>query len=191
MLPRSLRLYRSGHWLRLCIVSLAATLTALPVRAVDAIVAPTATAAPVTNAAPISPAAHGRPRIGLVLSGGGARGAAHIGVLRVLEELHVPVDVIVGTSMGAIVGASYASGNTLDEMEIALPHLTTRTLFTDDPARDEMSMRAKREDLVPFIGPQFGLGADGLRLPRGAVSGIALEAELRSLVRLKIGRAHV
>ena len=185
MLPRSLRLYRSGHWLRLCIVSLAATLTALPVHAVDAIVAPAATAAPITNAAPISPAARGRPRIGLVLSGGGARGAAHIGVLRVLEELHVPVDVIVGTSMGAIVGASYASGNTLDEMEIALPHLTTRTLFTDDPARDEMSMRAKREDLVPFIGPQFGLGADGLRLPRGAVSGIALEAELRSLVRLK------
>jgi NTE family protein len=195
MVLRSLRLYGSGHWLRLCIVSLAATLTALPARAADAIAAPTANTvpiisaapitAPVTNAAPTSSAAHGRPRIGLVLSGGGARGAAHIGVLRVLEELHVPVDIIVGTSMGAIVGASYASGNTLDEMESALPRLTTRRLFTDDPARDEMSMRAKHEDLVPFIGPQFGLGADGLRLPRGAVSGVALEAELRSLVRLK------
>ncbi len=142
------------------------------------------TAPQAQSAAAPKPALH-RPRIGLVLSGGGARGAAHIGVLRVLEELHVPVDLIVGTSMGAIVGASYASGNSLDEMESALPRLTTRTLFTDDPERDELSMRVKREDLLPFIGPQFGLGADGLRLPRGAVSGIALEAELRSLVKAK------
>ena len=51
-----------------------------------------------------------RPKIGLVLSGGGARGAAHIGVLKVLEELRVPVDLIVGTSMGSIVGAAYATG---------------------------------------------------------------------------------
>lgn len=52
-----------------------------------------------------------RPRIGLVLSGGGARGAAHIGVLKVLEELRIPVDVITGTSMGAIVGGFYAAGS--------------------------------------------------------------------------------
>lgn len=173
MVPRSLRLNRSGQWVHLCIVVLTMMLMSLPARADDTAQASTATAA------------HSRPRIGLVLSGGGARGAAHIGVLRVLEELHVPVDVIVGTSMGAIVGASYASGNTLDDMETALPRLTTRTLFTDNPVRDEMSMLSKREDLVPFIGPQFGLGTDGLRLPRGAVSGIALEAELRALVRLK------
>jgi len=49
-----------------------------------------------------------RPRIGLVLSGGGARGAAHIGVLKVLEENHVPIDAIAGTSMGAVVGGLYA-----------------------------------------------------------------------------------
>ncbi|MGI9221703.1 MAG: patatin-like phospholipase family protein, partial [Woeseiaceae bacterium] len=51
-----------------------------------------------------------RPRIGLVLGGGGARGAAHIGVLQELERLRVPVDAIAGTSMGAIVGGLYASG---------------------------------------------------------------------------------
>ena len=51
-----------------------------------------------------------RPRVALVLAGGGAKGAAHIGVLRVLEELRVPVDCIVGTSMGALVGATYATG---------------------------------------------------------------------------------
>ena len=61
-----------------------------------------------------------RPKIGLVLSGGGARGAAHIGVLKVLEELRVPVDLIVGTSMGSIVGAAYATGLSVPEMEKAI-----------------------------------------------------------------------
>ena len=61
-----------------------------------------------------------RPKIGLVLSGGGARGAAHIGVLKVLEELRVPVDLIVGTSMGSIVGAAYSTGLSVPEMEKAI-----------------------------------------------------------------------
>ncbi len=51
-----------------------------------------------------------RPRIGLVLSGGGARGLTHIGVLKVLDEMRIPVDYIAATSMGAIVGGLYASG---------------------------------------------------------------------------------
>ena len=59
----------------------------------------------------------GRPRIGLVLSGGGARGAAHIGVLKVLEENHVPIDAIAGTSMGAVVGGLYASGLSAADIE--------------------------------------------------------------------------
>ena len=58
-----------------------------------------------------------RPKICLVLSGGGARGAAHVGVLKVLEELHVPIDCITGTSMGSLVGASYASGTTIAQMK--------------------------------------------------------------------------
>lgn len=57
-----------------------------------------------------------RPKIGLVLSGGGARGAAHIGVLKYLEEQRIPIDVIAGTSMGAIVGGFYASGLSADEI---------------------------------------------------------------------------
>jgi hypothetical protein len=60
------------------------------------------------------------PRIGLVLSGGGARGAAHVGVLKVLEELDVPVHAIAGTSMGAIVGSLYAAGWAPDEIEAQL-----------------------------------------------------------------------
>src|SRR5512136_918443 len=57
------------------------------------------------------------PRVGLVLSGGGARGAAHVGVLRVLEKLHVPIYCIVGTSMGSIVGGLYSTGVPLEELE--------------------------------------------------------------------------
>ena len=58
-----------------------------------------------------------RPRIGLVLSGGGARGIAHIGVLRVLEELHIPIDYIAGTSGGAIIGGLYATGMDSTQIE--------------------------------------------------------------------------
>jgi NTE family protein len=56
-------------------------------------------------------------KVALVLSGGGSRGAAHIGVIRALEENQIPIDYIVGTSIGAIVGSLYASGYTADEME--------------------------------------------------------------------------
>ena len=58
-----------------------------------------------------------RPRIGLVLGGGGARGIAHIGVIRVLEELRIPIDYVAGTSMGSIVGGLYATGMTSQQME--------------------------------------------------------------------------
>ena len=51
-----------------------------------------------------------RPRVGLVLAGGGAKGGAHVGVLKVLEEMHVPIDCIAGTSIGAVVGGGYAAG---------------------------------------------------------------------------------
>src|SRR5688500_13827201 len=58
-----------------------------------------------------------RPRIGLVLSGGGARGAAHVGVLKVIDELKIPIDAVAGTSMGAVVGGLYASGMSAAEIE--------------------------------------------------------------------------
>ena len=62
-------------------------------------------------------AASSRPRVGLVLGGGGARGAAHIGVLKELERLQIPIDAIVGTSMGAVVGGLYATGMSADDLE--------------------------------------------------------------------------
>jgi len=84
---------------------------------------------PATAASAISPSA--RPRIGLVLSGGGARGGAHLGVLKVMEELHVPVDVIVGTSSGSIVAAAYASGMPLPQIADEMRGLRTVMLFRD------------------------------------------------------------
>jgi len=124
-----------------------------------------------------------RPKIGLVLSGGGARGAAHVGVLKVLEELRVPVDLIVGTSMGSIVGAAYASGSSVAEMERDVAAITTASLFTDRPPRADLPMRRKADDAAPYIVPELGVTPDGIALPKGIVTGVSVEAQLRKLVR--------
>ncbi|MGZ8273670.1 MAG: patatin-like phospholipase family protein [Burkholderiaceae bacterium] len=145
-----------------------------------------ATAQPASPSSPAmvaAPPAQGRPKIGLVLSGGGARGAAHVGVLKVLEELRVPVDLIVGTSMGSIVGASYASGNSLAEMERDIATITTANLFTDRPPRADLPMRRKADDTEPYIIPELGVTGDGITLPKGIVTGVSVEAQLRKLVK--------
>ena len=163
-------------WALLCL-----TLAGLP--------AATAQTAPAETAGVEKPAAVQRPRIGLVLSGGGARGAAHIGVLKVLEELRVPVDVIAGTSMGSIVGASYATGTSVAEMEASIKSITVDRLFTDKPPRADQTMRQKTDDETPFIIPELGVGKDGLVLPKGLVTGVALEGELRRLVQIGNARS--
>ncbi len=137
------------------------------------------------QAAAAAPVAAQRPRICLVLSGGGARGAAHVGVIQVLEEMRVPIDCIAGTSMGAIVGAAYASGMSVQEMMDALDTLTLERLFTDKPPRALQPMSVKADDFVPLARPEFGLTKDGLATPKGVISGVALEAELRRLVKVR------
>jgi NTE family protein len=113
-----------------------------------------------------SPAAPlGRPRICLVLSGGGARGAAHIGVLKVLESLRVPVDCITGTSMGSLVGAAYATGVTPDEMEALVSGLSNKELFRERPPRQDLAIRRKLEDRTNLFTPEVGV-KDGSRCPR-------------------------
>jgi len=98
--------------------------------------------------------------------GGGARGAAHIGVLKVLEELRVPVDVIAGTSMGSIVGASYATGLTVPQMEAAIKSITVAKLFTDKPPRADQTMRQKTDDEAPYLVPNWASARMGSCCPR-------------------------
>jgi NTE family protein len=143
------------------------------------------TSAAQDSASEAAPKPAARPRIGLVLSGGGARGAAHIGVLKVLEELHVPVDYIAGTSMGSIVGGSYASGQTVSNMERDVAKIRTATLARDEPPRSEISIHLKQQDWLDYIGPQFGYRGGSLMLPKGAITGVALEAVLRELALAK------
>jgi NTE family protein len=140
---------------------------------------------PAASAAPLPALPAPRPRIGLVLSGGGARGAAHIGVLKVLEELRVPIDVIAGTSMGSIVGGSYASGQTVANMTRDVANIKTEMLARDQPPRSEISIHLKQEDWLDYIGPQFGFRDGSLLLPKGAITGVALEAVLRDLALAK------
>jgi len=125
-----------------------------------------------------------RPKIGLVLSGGGARGLAHIGVLRVLREQRIPVDLIAATSMGAIVGGAYAAGLTPEQMQTTVLEVDWDNLFAGRPPRQELHWRRKLDDGRNLSKFEFGIGRDGLSLPSGAVGGQEL-AHL--LLRLTAG----
>jgi NTE family protein len=122
-----------------------------------------------------------RPRIGLVLSGGGARGIAHIGVLQVLEEMRVPIDAIAGTSMGAVVGGLYASGLTPAEIEKTFVDLDWSTAFDDSTSRDKQSFRRKEDDQGLLFKFQVGVRDQRLRVPRGLVQGQKFNLVLRAL----------
>jgi NTE family protein len=136
---------------------------------------------PTANAAnPSSP--HKRPRIGLVLGGGGAAGIAHVGVLKVLEEQGVPIDVIAGTSMGAIVGSLYAAGYKADELEKVVKSLDWPSLFEDQQPRDMQSFQLKRDNAGFFNTAEVGIKNKALKLPDGLVNGQKLMFELRRLL---------
>jgi NTE family protein len=115
------------------------------------------------------------PRVGLVLGGGGARGAAHIGVLKELERMRIPIHAIVGTSMGAIIGGLYASGMTPEELEEMVKSLDWADAFNDRPARQNKSFRHKQDDAQYPIQFELGVKEDGLHLPRGLIQGQKLQ----------------
>ena len=131
-------------------------------------------------------AAQPRPKICLVLSGGGARGAAHIGVLKALEARHVPIDCIAGTSMGSLVGGAYASGMTIAAMEELIGEISVQALFNERPPRPDQSVRRKIDDRSILLGPEIGL-SDKLdaTLPKGVVSGVQLESVLRRVAQVQ------
>jgi len=121
------------------------------------------------------------PRIGLALSGGGARGLAHIGVLKVMEELRVPVHCVTGTSMGSVVGGSYASGTTVTRLEAVATKANWDDVFRDRPPRAEIASQRKVDDYKTLFDPEFGIKEGSIALPKGIIAGVSIEAFLRTL----------
>src|SRR5688572_19853564 len=131
-----------------------------------------------------------RPRIGLVLGGGGARGFAHVAVLKELERQRIPVDCIAGTSMGALVGGLYASGMSADQIEQALRDMDWVEMFNDRVARPERSFRRKRDDDLALIAGKPGIGNDGIKIAPGVLSGERVLLLLERLTQPVATRTH-
>jgi len=135
-------------------------------------------------------AADSAPRVGLVLSGGGARGAAHIGVLKVLEEQRIPIHAIAGTSMGAVVGGLYASGLSAAEIAALIDSDEWRAAFTEPAPRDRLSFRRKSEDQNFLVKFPLGIKSGSFRLPKALVSGQRVSQALRRVTFPVAGRAQ-
>ncbi|MFK7608640.1 MULTISPECIES: patatin-like phospholipase family protein [unclassified Pseudomonas] len=124
-----------------------------------------------------------QPKIGLVLSGGAARGLAHVGVLKALEEQGIRVDAIAGTSMGAVIGGLYASGYKIDELEKLALDIDWQEALSDDPPREDIPFRRKQDDRDFLVRQKLSFRDDGsLGLPLGVIQGQNLSLLLESLL---------
>jgi NTE family protein len=128
------------------------------------------------------PVATDRPRIGLVLAGGGAKGGAHVGVLKVLEELRVPIDCIAGTSMGALVGGGYASGIPAKELEKFVTGIDWRKVVGSQGRREFEPIEQKRAGVTYSNQLELGITSDGVTTPEGLISTSNVDDLLRSYV---------
>ncbi|GEM73933.1 patatin-like phospholipase family protein [Vibrio sagamiensis] len=112
-----------------------------------------------------------RPKIAVVLAGGGAKGAAHIGVLKALEEMHIPVDIVTGTSMGAYVGGLYAVGMSADEIESFIYSVDWNSGYRDRVDRSQRRVRDKEYEDRYQVNTDLGLRFGEVRSPTGVVQG--------------------
>jgi NTE family protein len=136
---------------------------------------------PVEAKAPL-PQEAARPRIGLVLAGGGAKGGAHVGVLKVLEDLRVPVDCIAGTSMGALIGAGYASGIPASELEDFLLTIDWKTIVGGLGQRELQPIEQKRAGVTYSNNFELGLKDGTVLMPGGLMNTAGIDDLLRSYV---------
>lgn len=130
-----------------------------------------------------------RPRIGLALGGGGARGAAHVGVLQVLEEMNIPIDYVSGTSMGSIVGALFSIGLSPGAIEQEIVKVDWDDLFSDRPNRAERNFRRKQDDSSFFLPVEFGIKNKGVVFSSGIIAGQKLGFAFRN-PNLYLGGHH-
>jgi NTE family protein len=129
--------------------------------------------------------------VGLVLGGGGARGAAHIGVLEVLERLRIPVDCVAGTSMGALVAGSWGAGLSTAQMREELARADWSDIFVDNPDHDDLNFRNKRlyERFLP--GSETGFKDGGIVTLPGVVAGQKIKLFFNQLVRANTGEPEI
>lgn len=120
-----------------------------------------------------------RPRIALVLSGGGAKGSAHIGILKVLEEKRIPVDIIVGTSMGSYVAGMYSMGLSAEEVERTTLAIDWNKGYQDKVGRDELSLRKKQQSEKYQLRTDIGVNGDAVQFPDGFFQGQSMASLLR------------
>jgi NTE family protein len=132
-----------------------------------------------------------RPRVGLVLGGGGARGAAHIGVLEVLEKLRVPVDCVAGTSMGALVSGAFAAGLSPAEMRAELAKADWNDMFQDNPPYSEINFRNKVISRRFIPGSETGVSDNGVAYQGGVVSGQKIKLFFNRLVHSDLGERDI
>ena len=128
-----------------------------------------------------SPAAE-RERVALVLSGGGALGFAHIGVLEVLEQMRVPVDCVVGASMGALVGGTWAAGVSPQTMRQRIVGTDILGLFDDDPPRRVLPQNVRRDDYRALFDFTLGFNDWQVQLPSAAAAGYKFELFLKDMI---------
>ncbi|WP_373509265.1 patatin-like phospholipase family protein [Thiocapsa sp.] len=122
-----------------------------------------------------------RPKIGLALSGGGARGAAHVGVVKVLEKMGIPVDYVAGTSMGAVVGGLYAMGMSPEEIEATIEEIDWTAIFQDEPQRQDRRIHRKLDDNDYLMSARPGVNEEKreVNLVPALIQGHRLDLALR------------
>jgi NTE family protein len=138
-------------------------------------------AVPATAAAVVDPVPR-RPRIGLVLAGGGAKGGAHVGVLKVLEEMHIPIDCIAGTSMGALVGGGYASGIPAADLQTFLDGINWPKVIGGAGLREMAPIEQKAAGVTYSNNLDMGLRDGQVVVPGGLVNTSGIDDLLRSYV---------
>ena len=143
--------------------------------------------------AALAPLAHAQaaPRIGLVLGGGGARGAAHVGVLQKLQELRVPIDCLAGTSMGGLVAGAFSSGLSPADMQQALRQADWRDMFKDAASYADFTPRLKGFSQIYIPGSEAGVKNGSLQFPSAVLSGQKIKFFIDRLVRADLAPQRV